>query len=182
VSITERDFLLEDEDPSTSFTEDARHWVTIYAQLVEFKRRLLDRVQSAMQGQGLERRAEMEREFELMKGELTRVESRLAFWQQRHWQMIGLDLDPEDHTVMYAGKKVHLTRREFQLLDFLASHPNRYFTSRAIVGSAWHDSRLSPEQLRLYVSRLREKLATLGPPCRIDNRPELGYGLRFDTP
>lgn len=176
-----QELLLEGEDPSTSFAEDARHWVAIYAQLVEFKHRLLERVEAAMQEPGSAGKAEMERELELMRAELARMEGRLAFWREKHWQMIGLDLCPQDRTVMFAGKQIHLTKREFQLLDFLVRHPERYFPSRAIVASAWHDSRLSPEQLRLYISRVREKLSVLGPPCRIETRAAQGYGLHFDS-
>lgn len=171
--------LLEGEDPATVFAEDARHWVNIYAQLLEFKQRILERVSTSLPELTPAARAEMAGDVEMISGEADRVERRLAFWQRRHWDLIGLDLNAQTHTMMHAGKKVYLTKREFQLLSFLAAHPNRYFTPAAIIGSAWHDSRLSPEQLRLYVSRLREKLSELGPPCRIENKPGQGYGLIF---
>jgi DNA-binding response OmpR family regulator len=174
--------LLEGEDPSTLFAEDARHWVNIYAQLLEFKQRILERIGTSMPSPPPGADAEVRKDIELITAEAARVEQRLAFWQQRHWELIGLDLNAQAQTMMYAGRKVYLTRREFQLLSFLATHPNRYFNPAAIVGSAWHDSRLSPEQLRLYVSRLREKLNELGPPCRIVNKPGQGYGLIFTTP
>jgi hypothetical protein len=174
--------LLEGEDPSTLFAEDARHWVTIYAQLLEFKQRILERVAGSMPSLPPGAESEVGKDLELITTEAVRVEHRLAFWRQRHWELIGLDLDTQAQTMMYAGRKVYLTKREFQLLSFLAAHPNRYFTPTAIVGSAWHDSRLSPEQLRLYVSRLREKLSELGPPCRIENKPAQGYGLIFASP
>ena len=35
---------LEGEDIATSHWEDARHWMSIYADLIEFKRGILDRV------------------------------------------------------------------------------------------------------------------------------------------
>ena len=53
-----------------------------------------------------------------------------------------------------APMQVYLTKREYQLLRFLADHPTRYFAPATIVGSAKHDGRLSPEQLR----------TVLGPP------------------
>ena len=177
--MVEQDTLLEGEDPSTDFAEDARHWVNIYAQLLEFKQRILERVSSSLPELPHPARAEVARDLEMISAEAGRVERRLAFWQRRHWELIGLDLNAQTHSMMHAGRKVYLTRREFQLLSFLAAHPNRYFAPAAIIGSAWHDSRLSPEQLRLYVSRLREKLSELAPPCRIENKPGQGYGLIF---
>jgi hypothetical protein len=38
---------LEGEDLKTSRWEDARHWMSIYADLLEFKRGILDRVRRA---------------------------------------------------------------------------------------------------------------------------------------
>ena len=177
MSSLEQELLLEGEDPSTIFAEDARHWVSIYAQLLEFKQRLLQRVSVATEELPPQARAEVDRDLRIINAEALRVQRRLAFWQQRHWELIGLDLSEQDHSAMYAGKKVYLTKREFQLLSFLAAQPNRYLSPAAMVGGAWHDTRLSPEQLRLYISRLREKLGELGPPCRIENRPGKGYAL-----
>jgi hypothetical protein len=182
LSSVEPDLLLEVEDPATVFAEDARHWVNIYARLLEFKERVRERMTMAMSELPAQTCPEAHEELALLTDELARVQRRLAFWRQRHWELIGLDLCGEDHTVMYAGKRLYLTNREFQLLSFMAAHPNRYFSPTAMVGSAWHDSRLSPEQLRVYVSRLREKLASLDAPCRIDNRPGQGYGLVLATP
>src|ERR1700716_3301407 len=114
--------LLEGEDPSTLFAEDARHWVNIYAQLLEFKQRILERVAKAMPSLPPGAEAEVGKDLELITAEAHGVERRLAFWQQRHWELIGLDLNAQTHTMMYAGRRVYLTRREFQLLSFLADH------------------------------------------------------------
>jgi hypothetical protein len=49
---------LEGEDLKTSHWEDARHWMSTYADLLEFKRRILDRVKRDLAGlQPLARKA-----------------------------------------------------------------------------------------------------------------------------
>jgi hypothetical protein len=59
----------------------------------------------------------------------------------------------------YQGREVALTNREFQLLEFLLDHPHRLFTQSQILGQAWADHALFPEEVRNYVQRLRKILA-----------------------
>jgi DNA-binding response OmpR family regulator len=172
--------LLEGEDPSTTYADDARHWVAIYSELVAFKKRLRDRVRQAMREIPPEARAAVEKDLALIEVQLARIEDRLAFWYRRHWDLIGLDIDQDSRDVVHYGRRVSLTKRELQLLLFLARHPNRHFSVDALISEAWHDSRLVPEQLRLYVARLRRKLGEIEAPCRLENRPGKGYGLFFD--
>ena len=77
------------------------------------------------------------------------------------------------------GKGGVLTNREFELLQFLLDHPHRYYTSSQIMGYAWSDSALFPEEVRNYVLRVRKILARLEIPCDLVNRPGRGYSLTF---
>ncbi len=72
-----------------------------------------------------------------------------------------------------------LTKREFQLLEFLLDHPHRYFTTAQILGQAWADPALFPEEVRNYVGRLRKILRELEIPVDLVNRPGRGYSLVF---
>ena len=64
-----------------------------------------------------------------------------------------------------------LTNREFELLQFLLDHPHRFYTPSQIMGHAWSDSALFPEEVRNYVSRVRKILVRLEIPCDLVNRP-----------
>jgi DNA-binding response OmpR family regulator len=79
----------------------------------------------------------------------------------------------------YAGRRLLLTRREAELLSFLARRPGQFFSAAQLVSLAWAAPELSAEQLRTYVVRLRRHLATTGVPARLVSEPRRGYGLVF---
>ena len=115
----------------------------------------------------------------MLEQERAKVEDRLQFWRQRHWELAGIDLDPAARTIVFQGTAVDLTPREMQLLEILLRNPNRYISSVEILDRAWHDTNLAPEQVRSYVTRLRRKLGEAGVPCRLETRPRRGYRLVF---
>jgi DNA-binding response OmpR family regulator len=79
--------------------------------------------------------------------------------------------------IRHKGQEVALTKREFQLLQFLLGHPHRYFTTTQILGQAWADPALFPEEVRNYIRRLRKVLIDLEIPVDIVNKPGRGYSL-----
>jgi two-component system response regulator ResD len=106
-------------------------------------------------------------------------QARLDLWYMRTWDLHGLWLDPEGRMIRHQGREVALTLREFQLLQFLLDHPHRYFTTAQILGQAWSDPALFPEEVRNYVRRLRKILDELVIPVDIVNKPGRGYSLVF---
>ena len=72
-----------------------------------------------------------------------------------------------------------LTKREYQLLQFLLDHPNRFFSSSQLVTQAWADAALYPEEARNYVRRIRKILTELDIPCDLVNRPGRGHSLIY---
>lgn len=48
----------------------------------------------------------------------------MALWYERLWDLHGLWLDPEGRMIRYRGKEETVTKREFQLLQFLRAHPH----------------------------------------------------------
>jgi len=170
---------LEGEDLETKRWEDARHWMSIYADLLEFKRGILARVRRDVAGlQPLARHAALT-DVEIIESQMHGYQVRLDLWYQRLWDLQGLWLDPAGRMVRHQGHEVALTKREFQLLQFLLSHPHRYFTTTQILGQAWADPALFPEEVRNYVRRLRKILADLAIPVDLVNKPGLGYSLVF---
>jgi hypothetical protein len=173
-------YLIQGEVPETRDLDDARQWVTIYRELVTFADRTVNRLRKeAVSNGATERSRAGDADQRWMEGHLRRLQSRLDFWERRLWELAGLDLDVRRRVLSYAGRRVTLTRREAELLAFLARRPGQFFSAPQLVSLAWGAPELSAEQLRTYVVRLRRHLATTGVPARLVSEPRHGYGLVF---
>lgn len=172
--------LLAGEDPETTYAEDARHCIRLYTELISFREELLSRAERALEGLSAETQQEVgASDLPLLHAQLASHRARLEFWSRRALELEGIDLDPEQRQLRYRGRHLELTRREYQLLACLIRHPHQYVSARRLVGLAWGDG-LMDEQLRVYVVRLRRKLAEAGVPAQLANRPRNGYSLIFD--
>ena len=70
-----------------------------------------------------------------------------------------LAIDPVRREVTRAGEVVHTTRKEFELLHLLASHPGRVFTRSELVESVWgYVWSGDTETVTVHVRRLRAKI------------------------
>ena len=72
-----------------------------------------------------------------------------------------LFIDPAAREVIIRGNHINLTGKEFDLLYFLASHPNQVFTREHIMNQVW-DYSYSAEYgtITVHIRRLRAKLET----------------------
>lgn len=140
---------LPGEDLTTSEIPEAAAWISIYEELATVLQSVLSRTDGAPQSDQLE-------------GDLAWIEDRLAMWRDRHAELAGVTIDRTTHTLTYAGKALHLTAREADLLDFLLRHPRRPYTSKQLATLAWQNSRLSDAQVRTYIMRLRSRLCEVG--------------------
>jgi len=163
----------------TTHWEDARHWMSVYSDLLRFKIGLLDRVERELPKLLPAAQAAASEDIGIIQSQMRGYQERLDLWYQRLWDLEGLRLDSDDSILRHQGQEAKLTRREFQLLQFLLDHPHRFFTANQILGQAWGDHALFPEEVRNYVSRLRRILAKLAIPCDLVNRPGRGYSLVF---
>jgi DNA-binding response OmpR family regulator len=170
---------LEGEDLRTTRWEDARHWMSIYADLLEFKRGILDRVRRDMTNLQPPAQKAASIDLQIIEAQMFGYEQRLDLWYRRLWELQGLWLDPAGRMARHKGREVALTKREFQLLQFLLDHPHRFFTTTQILGQAWADPALFPEEVRNYVRRLRKILIDLAIPVDLVNKPSKGYSLIF---
>jgi DNA-binding response OmpR family regulator len=177
--MSEPSLPLEGENIETTHWEDARHWMSIYADLLEFKRGLLDRIRRDVAKLSPVARAAAGRDVRIIEMQMEGYQQRLELWYQRVWDLHGLWLDPKGRTIHYRAETATLTEREFQLLQFLLEHPHRYFSVAQILGQAWANPSLFPEEVRTYIRRLRKLMAALQVPCDIVNQPQRGYCLRF---
>jgi two-component system, OmpR family, KDP operon response regulator KdpE len=88
-------------------------------------------------------------------------------------------INPESRIVRVRGKDVHLTPKEFELLMFMARHPNRVLTHRVLLNAVWGgESVQQPEYLRVFINQLRKKIESGDPPRYILTDPWVGY--RFE--
>jgi two-component system KDP operon response regulator KdpE len=86
-------------------------------------------------------------------------------------------IDVGAHTLKIRGKEVRLTPKEFDLLVFLARHPGKVVTHRALLGAVWGGNATEqPEYLRVFVGQLRKKLEPdASSPRYIITEPWVGY-------
>ncbi|HSK44945.1 MAG TPA: response regulator transcription factor [Candidatus Binatia bacterium] len=88
-------------------------------------------------------------------------------------------INPESRVVRVRGKEVHLTPKEFELLMFMARHPNKVLTHRVLLNAVWGgESVQQPEYLRVFINQLRKKIEPGDPPRYILTDPWVGY--RFE--
>jgi DNA-binding response OmpR family regulator len=74
-------------------------------------------------------------------------------------QVRGLHLTKSSRQVFMNGKEVLLTAREFDLLTFLASHPNQVFSKEHLFERIWGmDSMGDTATVTVHVRKIREKI------------------------
>jgi DNA-binding response OmpR family regulator len=173
-------YLIPGEIPQTTDPEDARQWVTIYRELVAFAERSLNRLRSEVRPGTLDSGLN-DADQRSMEMHVRRLRSRLDYWEQRFWELAGLDLDVRRRWLSHGGQRLKLTRRETELLAFLAERPGQFYSAGQLVTQAWEAPELSEEQLRTYIVRLRRHLATARVPARLVSEPRRGYGLVFSA-
>ncbi len=85
-------------------------------------------------------------------------------------------VDAKAHSITLAGKQIHLTPKEFDLLLHLARHAGKVITHRALLTSVWGaQSAHQPEYLRVFVGQLRKKLEGETGKQYIQTEPWVGY-------
>jgi two-component system KDP operon response regulator KdpE len=88
-----------------------------------------------------------------------------------------LSVDVDRRRVLRGTDEVRLTPKEFELLLFLAQHPGRVLTHRAILKAIWGPNAVDqPEHLRVLVNALRRKIERdPAKPHYIVTEPWVGY-------
>ncbi|GAA5199335.1 hypothetical protein GCM10023322_74740 [Rugosimonospora acidiphila] len=90
-----------------------------------------------------------------------------------------LILSPDRRTASLDGLAIALTRREFDLLVFLARHPHQVFSRTQLLERVWLcDTGCGERTIDVHVRRLRQKLAGRGPAITTIR----GVGYRLDGP
>ena len=95
----------------------------------------------------------------------------------------NLIIRPKARQVILSGKNVALTGKEFDLLYFLAEHPNEVFSKEKLFEKIWSlDPVCEPATVTVHINRLRDKMkaATGRPFERIETVWGAGYRFHVD--
>jgi two-component system, OmpR family, KDP operon response regulator KdpE len=85
-------------------------------------------------------------------------------------------INPETREVRVRDREIHLTPKEFDLLLYMARHPNKVLTHRVLLNAVWGgESVQQPEYLRVFINQLRKKVEPEETPQYILTDPWVGY-------
>ena len=80
---------------------------------------------------------------------------------QKPVEVAGLIIDPEKYVVVKENEEILLSKKEFQLLQFLATKPGRVFSRFEIFSAVWGtDAPAGDRTIDVHVRKLREKLGS----------------------
>jgi len=111
---------------------------------------------------------------------LRRAAMPLAEAEVQEIKVGDFSIDFTTRVVLVRGREVRLTPKEFELLTYLARHPNKVLTHRTLLAAVWGgQSTEQPEYLRVFMNHLRKKLEPeSASPQYILTEPWVGY--RFE--
>ena len=95
------------------------------------------------------------------------------------YEYADLTLDPRTRQVFRDGDEIHLTAKEFDLLEFFIRHPNQVLTREMIYEHIWeYDFGGESNIIEVYVRYLRTKLEAGERSRLIQTVRGVGYALR----
>ncbi|MBP3825498.1 MAG: response regulator transcription factor [Butyrivibrio sp.] len=83
----------------------------------------------------------------------------------------GYDLCTEGHD------KIHLSGREFQMMEMLMTSPGRIISVDNFMDRIWSDGEADVNVVWVYISNLRKKLSSLEATCEIKASRGVGYSI-----
>jgi DNA-binding winged helix-turn-helix (wHTH) protein len=90
----------------------------------------------------------------------------------------GLLIDTRARTVALNGRRLDLSRLEYELLIFLSRNPRQVFSRSQLLGHVWGHTHTTVRTVDVHVSRLRTKL---GDPEIVTTVYGVGYRLSDDA-
>ena len=70
----------------------------------------------------------------------------------------GIEINKDEYSVRKGTQEVDLTRREFELLYYLASRPGKLFNRQELLDKIWGNIHITDRTVDVHVRKLREKL------------------------
>ena len=71
-----------------------------------------------------------------------------------------VQIDSERYSIQKDGKESIIPKKEFELLSFLMSTPDKVFRREEILSSVWGDPKISDRTIDVHVRKLREKFGS----------------------
>ncbi len=94
----------------------------------------------------------------------------------------NLRLDPSSCEVVYSGQPLHLTSKEYALIELFLRNSQRIFSQSALLDRLWSfDEPPLENTVRAHIKSLRKKLRQAGAEDLIETVYGLGYRLRVTT-
>ena len=69
-----------------------------------------------------------------------------------------LEINKDNHILLYKKKEIHLSRKEFALLYYLMSMPGKVFTRNEILSEIWDNINVTHRTIDVHIRRIREKI------------------------
>ncbi len=97
------------------------------------------------------------------------------------YRFADLELDTGTHEARRGDRRIPLTAKEYELLEFFMRHPRQVLTREQIYDQVWkYDFGAGSNLLEVYIRYLRRKLEAGGEPRLIHTLRGVGYVLRSD--
>jgi len=94
----------------------------------------------------------------------------------------GISIDNVGHRVMVEGRYVYLAPREYRLLLFMLSHPDRVFSRKQLLVHVWdRDAAVGPRTVDVHIRRLRSVLEPYGYERYLQTVRGTGYRFSLDS-
>jgi DNA-binding response OmpR family regulator len=121
--------------------------------------------------------------FAVLLARIRALERRVAEVQPHILRVANLVLDLKQRCVHRGSREIHLTPKEFRLLEFLMSHQGRVATRSAILEAVWGPTNNVEENtLDAFVRLLRRKIDENEPAKLIHTMRGFGYSLGPEAP
>jgi len=92
----------------------------------------------------------------------------------------GLEINTASRQVFVNGKEVQLTTKEYEILVFLASHPNIVFTKERMLSAIWGNEYFGDTAtIAVHIQKIRKKIET-DPATPVYIETIWGTGYRFN--
>ena len=93
----------------------------------------------------------------------------------------NIEIDPQRYQVRVSGKSIVLTKKEFEILTYLARRPGRVITRNTLLDEIWGDDVVVVDRtIDVHIRKIREKLGAENMQL-IETIKGVGYRLRNES-